>query len=171
MSESESSMLPLLAIGGLAIGAVVLLPSLLNKGEESVDYERAIEMARKLRQADKRREELGMYPPDRDRVPLLVGGKQEDDTYLITDDDFSKLDIGRKDRRWLNKERKIRDARLERVVYGDSSMSLPPPPMMQSFFTNTVSPYGQGPAHEFTRLGRPQDLSSTNTRTNTINLY
>ena len=170
MSESEASMLPLLAIGGLAIGAAVLLPSLLNRGGESVDYERAIEMARKLRQSDKRREELGMYPPDRDRLPLLMGGgKQEDDAYLITDEDFSKLDIGKKDRRWLNKERKIRDARLERVVYGDS-MSLPPPPA-QSFFVNTVSPYGQGPAHEFTRLTHPQDMSRTNTRTNTVNLY
>jgi len=148
MGESEW-ILPLLGIGGLAIGGLLVLPNFMKK-EEYIP-----------RIKDPYMEDY----EEPSRLPLVIG--EPNDAYVITDEDFDKLDIGKKDRKFLNRQRKLRDAKLERVVYGDNrDMEVVP-----SYFVNTVSPYGQGPAPEFTRLVGPADLSNTNTRTNTINLY
>lgn len=167
MGESDW-ILPVLGLGGLAIGGLLVLPSFMkNKDEmgpiEAQGYEaldREIEARKKLREL----RELEAEETAPSRIPLMLG--EPNNAYVITDEDFDKLDIGKKDRSFLNKQRKLRDAKLERVVYGDNNMDIVP-----SYFVNTISPYGQGPAHEFTRLVGPQDLSNTNTRTNTINLY
>ena len=184
MGESEW-ILPLLGIGGLAIGAIMVLPSFMKKeyddgGPTTIDYsesERYLDEAEKMLDLKRRARRL-QYESDlqqpytfSNRLPLVIGSPDKDDSaYIITDEDFDRLDIGKKDRRYLNKQRKLKDARLERVVYGDNrdlEVSIP----SESYFVNTVSPYGQGPAHEFTRLASPESLSKTNTRTNTVNLY
>lgn len=183
MGESDW-ILPVLGIGGLAIGAIMVLPSFMKNrdiggpilsSEEDLtaaerylaEQERNLEAKRKLRQLQYEEDFAQPYTFS-NRLPLLVGAPdKDDDAYVITDEDFDKLDIGKKDRRFLNKQRKLRDAKLERVVYGDNS----PFGTVPSYFVNTVSPYGQGPSHEFTRLSNPEGLSNTNTRTNTINLY
>ncbi len=174
MSESEW-ILPILGIGGLAIGGLLVLPSFMKSKEdegymgpiESQGYDaldRELEARRKLAELRELRDREENVPT---RIPLLLG-RPADDAYVITDEDFDKLDIGKKDRKFLNKQRKLRDARLERVVYGDNGGMMP---VVPSYFVNTVSPYGQGPSPEFTRLVGPQDNSNTNTSTNTINLY
>lgn len=179
----NDTLLAMLAIGGLGIGAIMFLPQLMkSRDEPSFDEaERYLEQAEKLREIQRRAEALDPdrgpipinardldYHPTR-RIPLMIG-QPEDDAYIITDEDFKRLDIGKKDRRYLNKNRKIRDAQLERVVYGDEldrGYAVP----VGSYFSNTVSPYGQGPANEFTRLPGASDLSRVNTKGNTINLY
>jgi len=176
MSESDW-ILPVLGIGGLAIGGLLVLPSFMKSREEesmgpieSQGYDaldRELEARRKLAELRELRDREVREPSYSNRIPLMIGQPYDDDAYVITDEDFDKLDIGKKDRRFLNKQRKLKDARLERVVYGDNGLM----PIVPSYFVNTVSPYGQGPSYEFTRLVGPQDNSNTNTRTNTINLY
>jgi hypothetical protein len=178
MGESDW-ILPVLGIGGLAIGAIMVLPGFMKnaKGEEPTilgptsgldDAERFLEEAEKREEIRRRAIELERSAqsnyPSSSRIPMLLG--EPNDAYVITDEDFDKLDIGKKDKRFLNRQRKLRDAKLERVVYGDNRDL-----EVSSYFVNTVSPYGQGPSPEFTRLVGPQDNSNTNTRTNTINLY
>ena len=173
MGESEW-ILPLLGIGGLAIGAIMVLPNFMkekngNGGPTVIDDTGYYDMLEENRRARRRQYDRDFDDPYTfgNRLPLIVGSPDKDDSaYIITDEDFDKLDIGKKDKKYLNKQRKIKDARLERVVYGDNM-----PYTVPSYFVNTVSPYGQGPAHEFTRLPGGEDLSKTNTRTNTINLY
>jgi hypothetical protein len=89
-----------------------------------------------------------------------------DETYLITDEDYSKLDIGTK--KPLNMSQKLKDAKLQRVVYGDDTSSFG-----NTFagFVNTVNPYGQGPARELMRLPGSEGFSRSNTKGNTLNLY
>ena len=163
--------LPLLGLGGLAIGGLLVLPMMKNGKEEYneptviEDYD-ILEANRRARQRQYERDFAEPYTFG-NRLPLIAGTPDKDDSaYIITDEDFDRLNIGKKDRKYLNKERKLKDARLERVVYGDNM-----PYTVPSYFVNTVSPYGQGPAHEFTRLAAPESLSRTNTRTNTLNLY
>ena len=173
MSENDW-ILPVLGIGGLAIGAIMVLPGFMkNKDEigmgpiESQGYEALDrELAARRKLAELRELERSTQSDYPNRIPMLLG--EPNDAYIISDEDFDKLDIGKKDKRFLNRQRKLRDAKLERVVYGDNrdlEVTVP------SYFVNTVSPYGQGPSPEFTRLVGPQDNSNTNTRTNTINLY
>jgi hypothetical protein len=177
---SNDALLAILAIGGLGVGAIMFLPQLMkgNKDEERymgpieeqgwAQLDREIEAKRRLRELRALDSDDLAYHPTR-RIPLMIGQPQ-DDAYLITDEDFKRLDIGKKDRRFLNTNRKIRDAQLERVVYGDEidrGYAVP----VGSYFSNTVSPYGQGSANEFTRLPGASDLSKVNTRGNTLNLY
>ena len=170
MSESDW-ILPLLGIGGLAIGGLLVLPNFMKsaKAEGPVVIDDDYDLIEANRRARRRQYEEDFADPYTfsNRLPLVIGTPDKDDSaYIITDEDFDKLDIGKKDKKYLNKQRKLKDARLERVVYGDNM-----PYTVPSYFTNTVSPYGQGPAHEFTRLASPESLSRTNTRTNTLNLY
>lgn len=152
-------MVAVLAIGALGLGAIFLLPKLMKqespRGDINYYYEESEAPRAKLPLVD-----LG-------DVVSTTG--DNDDVYLITDEDFRKLDIGKKDRRWLNRERKLRDARLERVLYGDN----PNMPYILPFagMVNTISPYGQGSAKEFIRLPGGSDQSLVNTQKNTINLY
>ena len=181
MGESDW-ILPVLGLGGLAIGGLLIYPklkgldlgfdeeapSIAEQGMSALDLElEARRKLKELRELEEEEEERELET-NTSRVPLLIG-RQPDDAYVITDEDFDKLDIGKKDRAFLNRQRKLRDARLERVVYGDDIMLQTP--TISSYFVNTFSPYGQGPAHEFQRLPRPEGLSNTNTRTNTVNLY
>ena len=171
MSENDW-ILPVLGIGGLAIGAIMVLPGFMkNARAEEPDFseaERLLSIAEKTEDLRRRAKEAERRAQSdynsNSRIPMLLG--EPNDAYIISDEDFDKLDIGKKDRRFLNKQRKLRDAKLERVVYGDNRDL-----EVSSYFVNTVSPYGQGPSPEFTRLIGPQELSNTNTRTNTINLY
>jgi hypothetical protein len=91
-----------------------------------------------------------------------------DETYLITDEDYSKLDIATQQQKPLNMSQKIKDAKMQRVVYGDSGSSFG-----NTFagFVNTVNPYGQGPARELMRLPGSEGFSRSNTKGNTLNLY
>jgi hypothetical protein len=106
-------------------------------------------------------------------TPVLNNIRGTDETYLITDEDYSKLDIGTKQRQRktpLNMSQKLKDAKLQRVVYGDDTGG-------SSFgntfagFVNTVNPYGQGPARELMRLPGSEGFSRSNTKGNTLNLY
>ncbi len=157
----SDSMVAVLAIGALGLGAIFLLPKLMKqespRGDINYYYEEDV---------------------PRTRLPLVDLGDvvsttgDNDDVYLITDEDFRKLDIGKKDRRWLNRERKLKDARLERVLYGDNpNMPYILPQFAGAYNVNTVSPYGQGSAKEFIRLPGASDQSLVNTQKNTINLY
>jgi hypothetical protein len=169
--------MPVLLTGGLAIGGIMLLPTIMksvkgNRYEDEEDYiplSRAEEAAKEAaRVAAEEAFEQGRKLPLVD-IPDIYGiGRGDDDAYLITDEDFRKLDIGKKDRRWLNRERKLKDARMERVLYGDSAR-----PSFIPFAgnVNTVSPYGLAPSPEFVRLSGAEGLSRSNTRGNTLNLY
>ena len=187
MVESDW-ILPVLGLGGLAIGGLLILPklkgldlgfddggeapSIAEQGMSALDLElEARRKLKELRELEEEEEERELET-NTSRVPFLIG-RQPDDAYVITDEDFDKLDIGKKDRAFLNRQRKLRDARLERVVYGDNDINsmMLPTPTISSYFVNTFSPYGQGPAREFQRLPNPEGLSRTNTRTNTVNLY
>lgn len=157
---SNDWVLPVVTLGGLAIGGILLFPTIMKSMKKGYgdDEEGYFPML----------EEYEEEP--RLRIPL-VGTRDiygdGDDAYLITDEDFNKLDIGKKDKKWLNRQRKLKDARLERVLYGDNTFM----PTMFAGMVNTVSPYGQGPAKEFTRLPGFSDQSRVNTRSNTVNLY
>jgi hypothetical protein len=169
---SNDWIMPVLLTGGLAIGGIMLLPTIMKsiKGgnyEEDEDYI-------PLSKAEKAVKDVAMQAFDEGRklplvdIPDIYGiGRGDDDAYLITDEDFRKLDIGKKDRRWLNRERKLKDARMERVLYGDSARPFIP----FAGNVNTVSPYGLAPSPEFVRLSGSLDNSKSNTRGNTLNLY
>lgn len=174
MGSSNDWIMPVIMVGGLAIGGIMLLPSIMKMtkkgGYEDEDYIPLSKAEEATKEVAMRAFEEGRKLPlvDLDDVvpKYRVGG---DDAYLITDEDFSKLDIGKKDRRWLNRQRKIKDARLERVLYGDD----PTRPLIMPFAgaANTVTPYGLAPSPEFTRLPGSEDRSKSNTFKNTVNLY
>lgn len=162
---------PVLGIGVLAVGGLFLLPSLLKavKGEEEETTTNGNGNGDTVIITEKT---PVIKPPFVDLGDLVqdIGGL--DDVYLITDEDFDKLDIGKRDKRWLNRQRKIRDERLGRVIYGDF---YPPGGVILPFAgfggVNTVSPYGQGTTNEFQRLPWAESASRSNTQKNTINLY
>ncbi|HKG88803.1 MAG TPA: hypothetical protein VKA95_10785 [Nitrososphaeraceae archaeon] len=179
MGSSNDWIMPVIMVGGLAIGGIMLLPSIMksvkggNNGyDEDEDYiplSRAEEATKAVAmRAFEEGRKLPLVDLD-DLVPKFRVGRDDDDAYLITDEDFRKLDIGKKDRRWLNRQRKLKDARLERVLYGDD----PSRPLILPFAgaVNTVTPYGLAPSPEFTRLAGAEGLSRSNTRGNTVNLY
>ena len=178
---SNDWIMPVLLTGGLAIGGIMLLPTLmksLGKGstgtsQDSYSPEEVEEFMTKYKEDILSNPDAFRTPP---KIPLVeipdifrIGRPEEDDAYLITDEDFRRLDIGKKDRRFLNRQRKLKDARLERVLYGDNTNQ--PYILPFSGNVNTVSPYGLAPSKEFTRLSGSEGLSRSNTRGNTLNLY
>ena len=104
--------LPLLGIGGLAIGGLLVLPNFMKKddyGPTPVDYSESDRyLAESERMLDRnRRARRLQYEEDLqepytfgNRIPLIAGSPDKDDSaYIITDEDFDRLDIGKKDRR------------------------------------------------------------------------
>lgn len=170
---------PVFALGVIGIGGALLLPTIMKSLRNSEEPEEDVIPLSAAEQAiqdtsSKSFEEglaLGKKNPD---VPIVdlsdlvddIGAK--DDAYLISDEDFDRLDISKRDRRFLNKRRKIRDARLERVLYGDN---MPQPYIYASYAANSVNPYGVGPYREFGKLGWSESQSRVNTQKNTVNLY
>lgn len=164
-SSSNSWLMPTLLVGGLAIGGIFFLPTIIRAMKESNGDVQEVPSPEEI-----------LIPAPRYKLPLVdlsdlvndIGA--EDDAYIITDDDFDKLDIGKKDKRFLNRRRKIRDARLERVLYGDNPDR---PYIIPTFsgFVNSVNPYGQGQAKELVRLASSESMSRSNTQKNTLNLY
>lgn len=184
MADSSNLLLGLVAVGGLALGAYFLIPRIMGSSngngngyskDDLITKEEAEELAYKVgREGSLKGIELGReyerkHRPFHGIGDLVEGVGGTDDVYLITDEDFDKLDIGKKDRRWLNVKRKLRDARLEKVLYGDDWDK----PYIIPFAgnVNTISPYGQVPSPEFQRIGWAEGESRTNTQKNTLNLY
>ena len=144
MAKNGSGLLiPAVAIGSLALGAFLAV---------KLDIEDWFD------KKDKKRGRKG-------KKGMMNKIRGNDETYLITDESFSKLDIGKKP---LNMAQKMKDAKTQRVVYGDTSSGIG---STFAGFVNTVSPYGQGPSRELTRLGGFSDQSRVNTFGNSINLY
>lgn len=159
---------PVLGIGVLAVGGLFLLPSLLKavrSEEEETNGNGNGDTTVVISE-----EPPVIKQPFVDLGDLVEDIRGTDDVYLITDEDFDKLDIGKRDKKWLNRQRKIRDERLGRVIYGDF---YPPGGVIFPFagYVNTVSPYGQGTTSEFQRLPWAESASRSNTQKNTINLY
>ncbi len=151
-------LLPAVALGSMAFGAILLHP-IMKKLDIFDDDDHG--RWRGGRHGKKRKyRDIGQLVSDLD---------DNDEAYIITDEDFSHLDIAKKP---LNLNRKIKEGKVERVLYGDKMMA--DKPVINTTFSgyvNTVSPYGQGPAREFTRLQGAESLSRSNTRGNTLNLY
>lgn len=172
---SNDLLLGLVAIAGLGIGAYFLIPKIMGSsngngnGKGYLTKEEAEELAYEMARSGW--EEGRKSKPFHGVGDLVEGVGGTDDVYLITDEDFDKLDIGKKDRKWLNVKRKLRDARIEKVLYGDDFERPLILPNSFSGNVNTVSPYGQVPSPEFQRIGWSESMSRTNTQKNTLNLY
>lgn len=90
--------------------------------------------------------------------------KGRDETYIVSDGENIK-NIANKP---LNYKQKLKDAKQQRVVYGDNSSGIG---TTFAGYVNSINPYGAGPVRELPGLPSFSDQSKVNTFGNSINLY
>lgn len=100
--------------------------------------------------------------PEVDLVDIVRHLKEDEKAYVITEGDFDYLDINRKERKMLNRYRRLTPDNSARVVYGLD--------LANSSYVNAITPFGYGKHQQFARLGQGEQTLS-NTDRNTINLY